>query len=230
MPAPPPLCPGNPKGGHWWICEDTTGRFSSAHCNLCPAVRTGEDAFANTFDEVAVAQYGYLDGQGPRKGKKRVKKREPGSSLTADERTKRHIFYEAHREEIIEVYHKLKGNAKAAAQELSKKWQVEVPTTTMYGLLKQWKIKLDPLVPEPEPKAKVKRKRKRKVKTSQVLTRNQLGRFVKAKVEVEKRIEKAGIVGDLTCLERTADGHIKATVLFGSDAELMLGLILVGKT
>jgi hypothetical protein len=223
MPATPPLCPGNPKGGHWWICEDSTGRFSSAHCKLCPAVRTGEDAFANTYDEAAAAEYGYLDGQ--RKGKKRVK-REPGSSLTADERTKRHIFYEAHREEIIEVYHKLKGNAKAAAQELSKKWQVEVPTTTMYGLLKQWKIKLDPLVPEPE-LTKVKRKRKRKVKTSQVLTRNQLGRFVKAKVEVEKRIEKAGIVGDLTCLERTADGHIKATVLFGCDAKLMLGQVTV---
>jgi hypothetical protein len=220
MPATPPLCPGNPKGGHWWICDDSTGRFSTAYCKLCPAIRNGEDSFANTYDE-STAEYGYLDGN-QRKGKKRVK-REPGSSLTADERSKRHIFYEAHREEIVAVYTRLKGNVKATALELSKQWKVELPSTTLHGLLLRWEIPK-----EPEPKAKVKKVKgkKRKVKTSQVLTRNQLGRFV----EVEKRIEKAGIVGDLTCLERTADGHIKATVLFGSDAELMLGLILVGKT
>jgi len=221
MPATPPLCPGNPKGGHWWICDDSTGRFSTAYCKLCPAIRDGETAFSNTFEE-STLEYGYMDDN---QGRKKRMKREPGTSLTADERSKRHIFYEAHREEIIGVYKRLKGNVKATAQELSKQWKVELPSTTLHGLLQRWEV--EKRSPKPEPKAKVKKvKGKRKVKTSQVLTRNKRGLFVKAGVEVERKIE-AGIVGDLTCLERTADGHIKATVLFGCDAKLMLGKVTV---
>lgn len=120
MPPDISACPGNPRGGHWWICDAPVSRLSYAFCKLCGAER---DDLANYPAEV----YG-------------SHRKEADLSLTADERQKRHEFYESHKLEIIATYEELSGNVKGVAEKLSKEWKVEVPTTTIYGLLRAWKV------------------------------------------------------------------------------------------
>lgn len=126
---PPDACPRNPaKSGHWWIIDTPSGRYSSGYCKYCKITR---DDFDNTFQDYV---YGHMDGH--------VRK-EPDLRLSADERSKRHAFYEGHKAEVIETYRRLE-NVREAAEELSAKWKVEVPATTIYGLLRIWKIERKP--------------------------------------------------------------------------------------
>lgn len=122
---PPDACPRNPaKSGHWWIIDTPSGRFSSGYCKYCNATRN------NYFDNVWEPVFGH-DARDPRK--------EPELTLSADERTKRHDFYEKKKPEIIATYNRLK-NTKATAEELTRKWGCDAPTTTIYGLLQKWGI------------------------------------------------------------------------------------------
>jgi G:T-mismatch repair DNA endonuclease (very short patch repair protein) len=59
--------------------------------------------------------------------------------LTPYERKKKRLFYEAHKNEIIETYRELE-NGEATAQALSKQWGVRVPPTSIHGLLRIWKV------------------------------------------------------------------------------------------
>lgn len=124
MPPDTSACPGNPNGGHWWIIDTPSGRFSSGYCKLCKLKRND---FDNIYPEYV---YGHLVGR---------ERKEHELRLSADERSKRHAFYEQHKEEVIEAFKKHES-ARETAEELSEKWKVEVPTTTIYGLLRKWGI------------------------------------------------------------------------------------------
>lgn len=124
MPPDTSACSGNPKGGHWWVIDTASGRFSSGYCRYCHTTRN------NYFDNVWEPTFGH-DAHDPRK--------EPELTLSADERSKRHDFYEKKKPEIIAVYNRLK-NTKATAEELTRKWGCDAPTTTIYGLLQKWGI------------------------------------------------------------------------------------------
>lgn len=169
MPPEISACPGNPKGGHWWICDAPVSRLSHAFCKLCGAER---DDLANYPDEV----YGHVISH----------RKEVDLALSGDERLKRHQFYEDNKELVITTYKETGGKVKEAARILTKQLKVKVPKTTLYGLLRQWKVK------------KIKRPKKSKGK----------GR----KARAVKQETKAVLQGQLIGLEKV-DGGYKVTVL-----------------
>jgi hypothetical protein len=146
----------------------------------------------NGFPDLYV--YGY-DGK-PDPAKRARKEGDLG--LTADERSKRHKFYEDHKEEIIDLYEKLHHNAKATAKELTARWKVDAPITTIYGLLVTWKV--------------LKAKKVKKVK--------------KVKGARAKVITRSGVKGEVVNLKKVADG-VEATIVFTAGADLHLGQIEV---
>ena len=126
---PPTACPRNPaKSGHWWVIDTPSGRYSSGYCKFCRVSRTD-------FDNVFEPTFGH-DSHDPRRKEQELENK---LKLSADERSKRHDFYEKKKPEIIAVYTRLK-NTKATAEELTRKWGCDAPTTTIYGLLQKWGV------------------------------------------------------------------------------------------
>jgi hypothetical protein len=128
-------------------------------------------------------------------------RKEEDMGLTADERTKRHQFYEDHKTEIIALYEKEK-NAKKTAEILSERWKFEVPPTTIYGLLIKWKVpRKKGRGAKSKPKGRRQKPMKEKVKAEKPRPREEAA---------GKAAEPTGVIyqGNLVALEKVENGFV----------------------
>lgn len=132
-------------------------------------------------------------------------------SLTADERTKRHQFYEDHKTDIIQLYEKIR-NAKKTAEILGERWKFEVPPTTIYGLLAKWKV------PRKKGRGAKSKPQKRERKQKPVST-GERPKSAREIVEGRAAASPPGVIyqGNLVGLEKVENGFVMTVFLPTSD-------------
>ncbi len=53
------LCPQNPLGGHFWICDPQDGPVSEGHCKYCGAVKVFWNSFSAEQETTISRHHGF---------------------------------------------------------------------------------------------------------------------------------------------------------------------------